>query len=81
MKSGRRLDVGMPATYRIELQGRLDEGWSSWFDHMTVAVEKNADGLTVTSITGIVSDQSALFGLLSLVRDMGLPLLLVERVQ
>jgi hypothetical protein len=80
MQSDQRLHLDAPATYRIKLQGRLDESWSSWFDDMIITVESGGDGLTITTLTGTVSDQAALYGLLSRVRDMGLPLLLVQRI-
>ena len=76
-----RLCLGQSATYQIKVQGRLDEGWSAWFDDMAITVESSDDRATVTTLTGTVIDQVALHGLLSRVRDLGLPLLLVQRVQ
>jgi hypothetical protein len=55
--------------YRIEVQGRLDESWTSWFDDMTI-----------TTLSGVVADQAALHGLLARIRDLGLPLLSVQRL-
>jgi hypothetical protein len=75
-----RLCLNQPATYRIKVQGRLDESWSAWFDDMALVVERSADGTPVTTLTGTVSDQPALHGLLARVRDLGLSLLLVERM-
>jgi hypothetical protein len=75
-----RLCLSRSATYRIEIEGTLDENWSTWFDDMTLTVERDEDGATITAMTGTVSDQPALHGLLARVRDLGLPLLLVERV-
>lgn len=74
----RRLRLDQPATYQIKVQGRLDEGWSAWFDGMSTTVESGDDRPTVTTLTGAVADQVALYGLLSRVRDLGLPLLLVQ---
>jgi hypothetical protein len=81
MQNNRRLPLDAPATYLITVQGRLDDSWSSWFDGMSVAIENSDAGLTITTLTGTVSDQAALYGLLSRVRDMGLPLLLVQRIE
>ena len=75
------LFAGQPATYQIEVQGRLNESWSSWLYDMTVAVQRCDDGLVITVLTGIVADQSALHGLLARIRDLNLPLLLVKRVR
>lgn len=64
------------AWYEIRLQGRLDPRWASWFDGMTLT--DRTDGTTV--IHGLVADQAALHGLLQRLRDLGLPLLSVDRV-
>jgi hypothetical protein len=63
--------------YEIRLQGRLDARWSVWFDGLTLAA--GTDG--TTTIRGPVVDQAALHGLLQRLRDLGLPLISVARVQ
>jgi hypothetical protein len=65
-----------PGRYEIRLTGHLDPRWASWFDGM--AVSNDSDGTTV--IRGHVVDQSALHGLLHKVRDIGLPLVSVVRL-
>lgn len=75
-----RLRLDQPATYQIKVQGRLSEKWSDWFDGMTITVENSNASFTVTTLTGTVADQVALYGLLSRIRDLGLPLLLVQYV-
>ncbi len=76
-----RLRLDEPATYRIKVQGRLNDTWSAWFDGLTVSVEADSDGTAVTTLAGSVADQGALYGLLSRIRDLGLPLLLVQYVR
>ena len=61
--------------YEITVQGALDGRWSSWFDGLRVT--SDASGRTV--ISGPVADQAALYGLLAKVRDLGLPLIAVQR--
>lgn len=63
--------------YEIRLTGHLDAHWIAWFDGL--AVTREADGTTV--ISGVIVDQAALHGVLQRVRDLGLPLLSVERVE
>jgi hypothetical protein len=63
-------------SYEIRLKGRLDARWASRFDGLALA--HDGDGTTV--IHGPVADQAALHGLLSKVRDLGLPLISVTRV-
>jgi hypothetical protein len=62
--------------YEIRLTGHLDAHWTAWFDGMTVNNEN--DGTTV--ISGQIVDQAALHGLLQRVRDLGLPLVSVRKV-
>jgi hypothetical protein len=63
--------------YEIRLQGHLDARWGAWFDGLTLT--KESDGTSV--IAGQVVDQAALHGLLQKVRDVGLPLVSVARVE
>jgi hypothetical protein len=69
-----------PAAYRIRIAGRVTNGWS---DFMTGLQEAHVQegGACVTELSGTVPDQSALFGLLCHIRDLGLPLILVEFIQ
>ena len=62
--------------YQIRVRGAIDAGWSDWFDGLTVCPQP--DGTTL--LAGPVRDQAALHGLLVKIRDLGLPLLSVERV-
>ena len=62
--------------YEIRLTGHLDAHWTAWFDGLTVDYEN--DGTTV--ISGQIVDQAALHGLLQKVRDLGLPLVSVRKV-
>ena len=65
-----------PDVYRIRIQGQLDEMWSEWFEGMTVTWDDEGN----TGLIGPVVDQSALHGLLRRVRDLGIPLISVERL-
>ena len=80
-ETAQRLRLDEPATYQIKVQGRLNDTWSAWFDGLVISVEANGDGAAVTALAGSVADQGALYGLLSRIRDLGLPLLLVQYVR
>ncbi|WP_211877071.1 hypothetical protein [Pseudarthrobacter albicanus] len=67
----------VPAGYRIRVDGHLDDHWSAWFGDLTLARE--SDG--TTSLTGVVTDQAALHGLLTKVRDLGVALISVEAIR
>jgi hypothetical protein len=66
-----------PAVYQIRLEGHLNAQWAGWFAGLTVTSNDNGE----TLITGPVADQSALFGLLKKVRDLGMPLISVNRLE
>ena len=65
-----------PAVYQIRVKGSLDRKWSNWFDGFTIVPQDDE-----TLLTGPVADQAALHGLLARVRDLGLPLLSVQRLE
>ena len=62
--------------YEIRIQGRLDPRWAARFDGLSM--RHDTDGTTVLS--GLVTDQAALHGLLSQIRDLALPLIAVTQV-
>ena len=71
-------DPDQPVVYQIRIKGHLGPQWTEWFEGMAVTtLEENGD----TLLTGPVVDQAALHGLLKKVRDLGLPLLSVIRVE
>jgi len=69
--------VRAASTYCLRVEGHLDDHWSSWFGRFTIARE--TDG--TTTITGQVVDQAELHGLLVKVRDLGVTLISVARVE
>jgi len=63
--------------YQIRIKGHLGGQWKDWFGGLTITLEDNGD----TLLTGPVIDQAALHGLLRKVRDLGIPLVSVNRVE
>ena len=57
-------------------RGHLDQHWSAWFGGLTLTHED--DG--TTSLTGAVTDQAELHGLLTKIRDLGVTLISVAVV-
>jgi hypothetical protein len=70
-------DPNSPMVYQIRLQGHLGQQWTAWFEGLTITLEENGE----TLLTGPVADQAALYGLLRKVRDLGMPLLSVNRLK
>ena len=63
----------VPATYEIRVAGHLDDHWS---DRLCgLAITRHADG--TTTLTGLLADQSELYGVLSGLRDIGAALVSV----
>ena len=66
-----------PARYRIRVQGQLGAQWADWFGGFTLSWEVPGE----TVLVGLIIDQAALHGLLNIIRDLGLPLLEVRRLE
>jgi hypothetical protein len=79
-KCTRKLSLCQPASYQIEVVGHLDVNKATWFEGLTLAVGYGEDGTPITSMTGEILDQAMLHGLLTVIRDLGLPLLAVNRI-
>lgn len=65
-----------PITYEIRIKGHLSADWDQWFDCLSVVQVNNGE----TILKCAVCDQSALYGLLRRIRDLGLPLISVIQV-
>jgi hypothetical protein len=63
--------------YQIRITGHLNPQWTDWFDGMSIAQEDNGD----TLLTGVVVDQAALHSLLKKVRDLGMILVSINRME
>jgi hypothetical protein len=66
---------GSPARYEIRIEGLLDSHWAAWFESLKVENEG-----TQTVISGLLADQAALHGVLAKIRDLGLCLVSVRRL-
>ncbi len=63
--------------YEIRFRGHLDERHARWFEGMNLSRLPDGD----TLLSGALSDQSALHGILSRIRDLGLVLVSVRLVE
>jgi hypothetical protein len=65
------------AVYEIRLRGHLDERRARQFEGLTMTLLPEGE----TLLCGPVVDQAALHGILSRIRDMGVPLVYVRGVE
>jgi wyosine [tRNA(Phe)-imidazoG37] synthetase (radical SAM superfamily) len=61
--------------YVIRVEGHIGDSWSSWFEGMTIHHEESGE----TVLSGMLVDETALHGVLTKIRDLGLPLVEVKR--
>ncbi len=67
-----------PAPYEIRIAEQLDPRWTEWFGGLEIVYAADGDE---TILRGEMADQPALFGVLGKVRDLGLTLISVQRLQ
>jgi hypothetical protein len=70
-------EEAQPMVYQIRIKGHLGRNFTDWFEGLAIQLTDNSE----TLLTGQVVDQATLYGLLRKVRDVGLPLLSVVRVE
>lgn len=64
-----------PEHYQIRVKGQLERRWEHWFDGLRLSIDHDT-----TMLSGTLADQAALYGVLLKIRDLGLPLLSVQRL-
>jgi len=69
------------AVYQIKVKGVLDRKWSDWFNGMAITFEHSSDGPPITTLSGAVTDQARLRGILTKVWDLNLTLLAVRQTE
>ena len=66
--------------YEFRVNSRLNQETTVWFEDMTLTVDESTSP-PQTIIQGAIRDQAALYGIISRIRDLGLTLLSVNRVE
>ena len=69
-------DMDSSHVYEIRVEGHLADRWSDWFDGLEIRNDPNGE----TTLTGPLTDQSALFGVLTRIHALNLPLISVNRL-
>jgi hypothetical protein len=65
----------MPTIYEIRIESSLSPSWSEWLEGISITPLETGE----TLLSGPVTDQAALHGLLNRIRDMNLKLVSVEK--
>ena len=68
-----------PATYRIRVQGTLDNRQIARITGMQIDTQAGGDAPTITTLTGTLHDEADLADVLDRLYALGLPLFSVER--
>lgn len=65
-----------PYHYEIRVEGHLTDRWTGWFEGLAIQNESEDE----TTLSGILCDQAALFGILSKIHALNLTLVSVNRL-
>lgn len=75
------LKLETPATYRILVQGLLEQSWSERLGGMAITTHSKGNEAPVIALTGRLRDQAELSGVLNTLYELHLPILKVEMLQ
>ena len=64
-----------PYIYEIRVEGYLTDRWSDWFEGLVIHNDSNGE----TKLSGTLSDQAALLGVLNQIQALNLTLIFVYR--
>ncbi len=63
--------------FEIRVEGQIDKAWSEWFEGFCLIHTKENE----TILTGEIADQTALYGVITKLRDLGLKLISVVPIE
>jgi hypothetical protein len=70
------MKISKPCIYEIRVEGHLTESWSEWFEGLMIENEPNGEMV----LSGPLSDQAALFGILSTIQALNLTVISVKKL-
>lgn len=68
----------MKRHYQITVEGKIDPSWSEWLDDLELVSRKEPNGMYLTTLSGVVTDQAALRGLMNRLWDLNLVLYSIQ---
>ncbi len=66
--------------YEFLIKGHFGADWSDWFDGLDLSTSYDSEGTPITRLAGLIEDQAALHSVLMKIRDLGLELISVDRL-
>ncbi len=63
--------------YEIKVLGHLDQEWSEWLGSLAITHDNEGN----TLLSGMIPDQAALHGVLVKIRDLGLTIFSLQRLE
>jgi hypothetical protein len=70
------MEMDKSCMYEIRVEGHLTDSWSDWFDGLAIRNDPNGE----TTMTGTLTDQAALLGVLSKIHNLNLILISMQRL-
>jgi hypothetical protein len=70
------MTMDKPCWYEIRVEGQLADRWSDWFEGLMILANPNGE----TTLSGRLIDQAALFGVLTKIHNLNLPLIAIRRL-
>jgi hypothetical protein len=69
------MEMDKSCIYEIRVEGHLTDSWSDWFEGLAIRNDPNGE----TTMTGTLTDQAALYGVLAKIHNLNLILVSVHR--
>ena len=73
-----KLNMTDPSTFRITIQGALDDTWRDYLALRSISIQRDEEGSVACTLTTAPVDQAALIGLVVRLYALGLPLVAIE---
>jgi hypothetical protein len=80
MSTEKNVLLRTPRYYQITVEGKIDPSWADWLGGMQICSRKEADEMTVTTLSGAIVDQTALRGIMNKLWDLNLALRSIQQI-
>ena len=71
---------GKPTRYKIMVEGLISENWAERLGGMKIVIHSRANQKPMTVLSGLLQDQSALFGVLNTLNELHMPVIKVNQI-